>query len=55
MYEMIIYTRTVPIFQVAWPLPVYQMATNRQFSEALITLFLEKVSYKQRGKIQRRL
>ena len=39
---MIIYTRTVQIFQVAWPLPVFQMAIDRHFYEGFMTFFLDK-------------
>ena len=39
---MIIYTRTVPIFQVAWPLPVFHMANHSHFYEGFITFFLDK-------------
>ena len=39
---MIIYIRTVPIFQVAWLLPVFQMASHRHFSEGLLTFFFDK-------------
>ena len=43
---MIIYTRTVQTFQVAWPLPVYQMATHRHFYEDFMTFVFDKSFFK---------
>ena len=48
---MIIYIRTVPIFHVAWPLPVVQIATHRHY----VFFSLTEVSDNQWDQIQRRL
>ena len=42
MYKMIISTRTVEIFQVAWSLPVCQMVANSHFYDDFMTFFFDE-------------